>query len=69
MGEENKNHNYRGLDYMHGTGTRMDDYKWSQDFFEKKEEWKGCEQGLITTIRKETERMEEKEEAGYRSPT
>ena len=54
---------------MHGTGTRMDDYKWSQDFFEKKEEWKGCEQGLITTIRKETERMEEKEEAGYRSPT
>jgi len=35
----------------------------------KTEEWKGCEQKLITTIRKETERMEEKEEAGYRSPT
>ena len=38
---------------------------------EKKDGWKGCEQELITTIRKETARirMEEKEEAGYRSPT
>ena len=35
----------------------------------KKDEWKGCEQELITTIRKETERMEEKEEVGHRSPT
>ena len=38
-------------------------------FLKKKERWKGCEQELITTIRKYAEQMEEKEEAGYRSPT
>jgi len=31
--------------------------------------WEGHEQVLITTIRKETKRTEELEEAGYRSPT
>jgi len=31
--------------------------------------WEGHEQALITTIRKETKRTEELEEAGYRSPT
>jgi len=35
----------------------------------KQECWEGHEQALITTIRKETERTEELEEAGYRSPT
>jgi len=36
---------------------------------EKQECWKGHEQALITTIRKETKRTEKLEEAGYRSPT
>ena len=54
---------------MHRTGTRMDDYKWSLEFKKKKEGWKGCEQEQIIAIQNETERMEKKEEAGYRSPT
>ena len=41
MGGENKNDKYRGPDYMHGTGTLMDDYKWSLDFFEKKRGMEG----------------------------
>jgi len=35
----------------------------------KQECWEGHEQALITTIRKETKRAEELEEAGHRSPT
>jgi len=35
----------------------------------KKECWEGHEQALIATIQKETNRTEESEEAGYRSPT
>ena len=35
----------------------------------KQECWEGHEQTLITTIWKETKRIEELEEAGYRSPT
>jgi len=39
------------------------------NFLKKQECWEGHEQELITTIRKETKRIEELEEAGYRSPT
>ena len=39
------------------------------DFLKKQQCWEGHEQALITTIRKETKRTEELEEAGYRSPT
>jgi len=37
-------------------------------FWKKQECWKGHEQALITTIRKETKRKEELEEAGLKSP-
>ena len=37
-------------------------------FLKKQECWEGHEQALIATIRKETKRIEELEEAGYRSP-
>jgi len=50
-----------------GRGWTITSGAWN--FLKKKERWKGCEQELITTIRKEAEQMEEKEEAGYRSPT
>jgi len=39
------------------------------NFLSKQECWEGHEQALITTIRKETKRTKEFEEAGYRSPT
>jgi len=39
------------------------------NFLKKQECWEGHEQALIATIRKETKRTEELEEAGYRSPT
>jgi len=39
------------------------------NFLKKQECWEGHEQALITTIRKETKRTEELEEAGYRSQT
>jgi len=39
------------------------------NFVKKQECWEGHEQALITTIRKETKRTEELEEAAYRSPT
>jgi len=38
------------------------------NFLKRQECWEGHEQALITTIRKETKRTEELEEAGYRSP-
>ena len=38
------------------------------NFLKKQECWEGHEQALIATIRKETKRTEELEEAGYRSP-
>ena len=44
-----------------GRGWTITSGAWN--FLKKKEGWKDCEQELITTIRKETERMEEKEEA------
>jgi len=39
------------------------------NFLKKQECWEGHEPALIATIRKETKRTEELEEAGYRSPT
>ena len=39
------------------------------NFLKKQECWESHEQALIKTIRKETKRTEELEEAGYRSPT
>jgi len=39
------------------------------NLLKKQECWEGHEQALITTIRKETKRTEELDEAGYRSPT
>jgi len=42
---------------------------WGRIFLKKQECWEGHNQALITTIRKETKRTEELEEAGYRSPT
>jgi len=39
------------------------------NFLEKQECWKGHEQELIKTTRKETKRTEQLEEAGYRLPT
>ena len=39
------------------------------NFLKTQECWEGHEQALNTTIRKETKRTEELEEAGYRSPT
>jgi hypothetical protein len=39
------------------------------NFLKNQECWEGHEQALIATIRKETARTEELEEAGYRSPT
>jgi len=39
------------------------------NFLKEQECWEGYEQALIITIRKETKRTEELEEAGYRSPT
>ena len=39
------------------------------NFLEKQECWKGHEQELIKTTRKETKRTEQLEEAGYRVPT
>ena len=38
------------------------------NFLKTQECWKGHKQALITTIRKETKRIEELEAAGYRSP-
>jgi len=38
------------------------------NFLKKQERWEGHEQALITTVRKETKRTEELDQAGYRSP-
>ena len=50
-----------------GRGWTITSGGWS--FLKKQECWEDHEQALITTIRKETKRTEELEEAGYRSPT
>jgi len=50
-----------------GRGWTITSEGWN--FLKKQECGKGHEQALITTIRKDTKRTEELEEAGYRSPT
>jgi len=50
-----------------GRGWTITSRGWN--FLKKQECWEGHEQVLIATIRKETKRTEELEEAGYRSPT
>ena len=50
-----------------GRGWTINSGGWN--FLKKQECWQGHEQALITTIRKETKRTEELDEAGYRSPT
>jgi len=50
-----------------GRGWAITSGAWN--FLKKQECWEGHEQALIKTIRKETIRTEELEEAGYRSPT
>jgi len=50
-----------------GRGWTITGGGWS--FLKKQECWEGHEQALITTIRKETKRTEELDEAGYRLPT
>jgi len=47
----------------------MDNHWRGWNFLKKQECWEGHEQALITTIRKETKRTEQLEEAEYRSPT
>ena len=50
-----------------GRGWTITSRGWN--FLKKQECWEGHEQVLITTIRKESKRTEELEQAGYRSPT
>jgi len=50
-----------------GRGCTITSGGWT--FLKKQECWEGHEPALIATIRKETKRTEELEEAGYRSPT
>jgi len=49
-----------------GRGWTITSRGWN--FLQKQECWEGHEKALITTIRKETKRTEESEEAGFRSP-
>ena len=52
---------------MHGAAQRVDYCEQQLNFLRKR--WLDREQELITDIQEETKRTEEKEEAGYRSPT
>jgi len=52
---------------MHGAAQRVDNCEQQLEFFTKA--MVDQEQQLITVIQEETKRTEEKEEAGYRSPT
>ena len=52
---------------MHGAAQRVDDCEKKLEFLRQR--WLYREQKLITVIQEETKRTEEKEEAGYRSPT
>jgi len=65
----NENHHDGRSDYMPGPRTKMDNTSGGWNIKKKQECWEGHEKALITTIRKETKRTEELEEAGYRSPT
>jgi len=50
-----------------GRGWTITSGRWN--FLKKQECWEGHKQALITTIRKETKRTKDLEDAGYRSPT
>ena len=52
---------------MHGAAQRVDNCEQQLYFLQKR--WLDQEQELITATQEETKRTEEKEEAGYRSPT
>jgi len=52
---------------MHGAAHWVDKCKQPLELLRKR--WSDREQELITVIQEETKRTEEKEEAGYRSPT
>ena len=52
---------------MHGAAQRVDNCEQQLEFLRKR--WLDREQELIAVIQEETKRTEEKEEAGYRSPT
>ena len=52
---------------MHGAAQRVDNCEQQLHFLRKR--WLDREQELITGIQQETKCTEEKEEAGYRSPT
>ena len=52
---------------MHGAAQRVDNCEMQLEFLRKR--WLDREQELITVIQEETKHTEEKEEAGYRSPT
>jgi len=52
---------------MHGSAQRVDNSEQHLNFLRKR--WLDREQELITVIQEITKRTEEKEEAGYRSPT
>ena len=65
----NENHHEEGLTTCLDTGRRWTITSGGWNFLKKQECCEGHEQALITTIRKETKRTEELEEAGYRSPT
>jgi len=60
----NENYHDGRSDYMPGLRTRMDTTSGRWIFLKKQECWEGHEQALITTIRKETIRTQEFEEAG-----
>jgi len=52
---------------MHGAAQRVENHEQQLNFLRKR--WLDREQELITFIKEETKRTEEKEETGYRSPT
>jgi len=52
---------------MYGAAQRVDNREQQLKFLRKR--WLDREQELITVVQEETKRTEEKEEAGYRSPT
>jgi len=64
----NENHHHSRSDHMPGPRMRMTITSGKWNFLKKKECREGHKQAQITTIRKETKRTEELEEAGYRSP-
>ena len=64
----NENHHDGRSDYRPGPRTRMHNHYRETKQSEKRERWEDNEQALIITIRKETKRTEELEQAEHRSP-